>query len=84
MKQLKFWVNYTMLIDTIANFPDILTQSRDVFEQVRDFAATELTKQNHDNEYGIIHGDFWTGKYDQISAFPWFLDIARVLTNVVS
>lgn len=65
MKQLKFWVNYTMLIDTIANFPDILDQSRDVFEQVRDFAATELTKQNHDDEYGIIHGDFWTGKYAQ-------------------
>ncbi|CAI7646087.1 unnamed protein product [Penicillium pancosmium] len=35
--------------------------SRDVFEQVRDFAATELTKENHDDGFGIIHGDFWTG-----------------------
>lgn len=62
MKDLKFWVNYTMLLDTIANFPNILGESRQVFEQVRDFAAAELTRQDHGNEYGIIHGDFWTGK----------------------
>lgn len=65
MRQLKFWVNYTMLLDTIANFPDILDPSRHVFEQVRDFAASELTKQDHDDEFGIIHGDFWIGKYVQ-------------------
>lgn len=61
MKELKFWVNYTILIDTIANFPHILEKSRHVFEEVRDFAAAELTKQDHGDEYGIIHGDFWTG-----------------------
>jgi hypothetical protein len=62
MKDLKFYVNYSMLMDTIANFPSILEESRGVFEEVRTFAAAELTKDAHDDEYGLIHGDFWTGK----------------------
>lgn len=63
MKGVKFYVNYTMLIDTIGNFPDILEESRDVFEQVRDFAAAEMKREDSDHKYGVIHGDFWTGKY---------------------
>lgn len=63
MKDLKFWVNYTLLLDTIGNFPDILEGSRDILEKVRDLAAAELEQQSHDNGYGVIHGDFWTGKY---------------------
>jgi hypothetical protein len=26
-------------------------------------AAAELERQNYDEGYGVIHGDFWTGKY---------------------
>jgi hypothetical protein len=63
MKELKFWVNYTMLMNTIENFPDILEKDRDIFEKVRDLAAAELERQNYDEGYGVIHGDFWTGKY---------------------
>ncbi|KAG0159571.1 hypothetical protein PDIDSM_7093 [Penicillium digitatum] len=61
MKDLKFWVNYTMLLDTIENFPSILGGDRDVFEKIRNLAAAELDRQSHDDEYGAIHGDFWTG-----------------------
>ncbi|OQD72107.1 hypothetical protein PENPOL_c001G00212 [Penicillium polonicum] len=61
MKDLKFWVNYTMLLDTIENFPDILEGNREIFEKVRDLAAAELEQQSHDDGYGVIHGDFWTG-----------------------
>ncbi|KAJ5616366.1 hypothetical protein N7537_001480 [Penicillium hordei] len=61
MKDLKFWVNYTMLLDTIENFPDILEGNRDIFEKIRDLAAAELEQRSHDNGYGVIHGDFWTG-----------------------
>ncbi|CAI7613835.1 unnamed protein product [Penicillium discolor] len=61
MKDLKFWVNYTLLLDTIENFPDILEGNRDIFEKVRDLAAAELEQQSHDDGYGVIHGDFWTG-----------------------
>jgi hypothetical protein len=63
MRDLKFYINYTMLIDTIPNFPGILEESRDVFEKVRDMAADELKNIDDTDDYGIIHGDFWTGKY---------------------
>ncbi|KAJ5818809.1 hypothetical protein N7474_004400 [Penicillium riverlandense] len=61
MKDLKFYVNYSMLLDTMANFPDILEESRGVFEEVHKFAAAELKQEDNDDEYGLIHGDFWTG-----------------------
>lgn len=63
MKDLKFYVNYTMLIDTIPNFPQILGESHDVLKEVRDLAAAELKEPGESEGYGIIHGDFWTGKY---------------------
>lgn len=62
LKDLKFYINYTWLLDTIENFPAILEGSREVFEKVRDFAAGELKRTELDNEYNVIHGDFWTGK----------------------
>jgi 5-methylthioribose kinase len=62
MKDLKFYINYSMLLDTIANFPGILEESRGVFGEVHKFAAAELKKEDNDDEYGLIHGDFWTGK----------------------
>lgn len=62
MKDIKFYVNYSMLLDTIANFPGILEESRGVLEEVHKFAAAELKKEDRDDEYGLIHGDFWTGK----------------------
>jgi hypothetical protein len=62
LKDLKFYINYTWLLDTIGNYPAILEDSREIFEKVRDFAAEELKKTEYDDEYNVIHGDFWTGK----------------------
>lgn len=62
LKNLKFYINYTWLLDTIGNFPAILADSREIFEKVRDFAAEELKRTELDDEYNVIHGDFWTGK----------------------
>ncbi|KAJ5545400.1 hypothetical protein N7461_007704 [Penicillium sp. DV-2018c] len=61
MKDLKFYVNYTMLMDTIENFPGLLEETRGVFDEVRNYAAAESKREDHDDGYGIIHGDFWTG-----------------------
>ncbi|KAJ5666059.1 uncharacterized protein N7477_008507 [Penicillium maclennaniae] len=61
MKELKFHVNYSMLMDTIANFPGVLEESRGVFEEVKNHAAGEMKRSDHNREFGIIHGDFWTG-----------------------
>ncbi|KAJ5325274.1 hypothetical protein MYU51_020841 [Penicillium brevicompactum] len=61
MQQLKFYANYTLLVESVSSFPAILEESRGIFEQVRDLAAAELERRVHDDEYGVIHGDFWTG-----------------------
>jgi hypothetical protein len=62
LKDLKLYINYTWLLDTIGNFPEILNGSRDVFEKVHDRAAEELKRTEYDDDYNVIHGDFWTGK----------------------
>jgi hypothetical protein len=62
LKNLKFYINYTWLLDTIGNFPAILEDSREIFEKARDFAAEELKRTELDDGYNVIHGDFWTGK----------------------
>ncbi|KAJ6109936.1 hypothetical protein N7486_002171 [Penicillium sp. IBT 16267x] len=61
MKDLKFYINYPMLMNTIVNFPGILEESRNVFEELKNFAAEEMKKSDQENDIGIIHGDFWTG-----------------------
>lgn len=63
LKGLKHYINYSMLLETIPNFPAILEADRSTFEKVRDYAATEPQEAEHGSDYGVIHGDFWTGKY---------------------
>lgn len=60
MAELKFSVNYNNLVKTVGKFPDMLEESRDVFEKVRGMAKEEIGK-SHGNGFGLIHGDFWTG-----------------------
>lgn len=62
MKELKYQVNYEILMRTIDEFPDLLEGSRKVFGKVRDSARTELGKKKEREGFGLIHGDFWTGK----------------------
>jgi hypothetical protein len=58
MRDLKFVINYTTLVATVENFPEILEVSKGVFESV-----AKKTKEELDREKGsLIHGDFWSGK----------------------
>jgi fructosamine-3-kinase len=58
MRDLKFEINYTTLVATVENFPEILEVSKGVFESV-----AKKTKEELDREKGsLIHGDFWSGK----------------------
>ncbi|KAI0976071.1 kinase-like domain-containing protein [Xylaria arbuscula] len=58
MQQLKQFINYSWLLDRVAQFPSILDEARDVFEKVKDMAAKELEDES---QVQAIHGDFWTG-----------------------
>lgn len=63
MKQVKLYVTYGMLLQTVDNFPEILGESRELFEKVHAFAMAESKNEVLGDLNGIIHGDFWTGKY---------------------
>jgi hypothetical protein len=58
MQKLKHMVNYTMLVDTVANFPSILADAKETFEKIKEATADEL----HSSHLQVTHGDFWTGK----------------------
>lgn len=57
MKELKFQVNYQTLVATVDRFPEILENSKSVFESVRDDVRSTLDT----HEGVLIHGDFWSG-----------------------
>jgi thiamine kinase-like enzyme len=65
MKTLKHRINYVDLLRMVEKFPEILEGSRSILESVSDMAAKELAERDdgEGEEFGIIHGDFWTGKY---------------------
>jgi hypothetical protein len=58
MQKLKHMVNYTMLVDTVANFPSILADAKETFEKIKEATGDELRNSN----LQVTHGDFWTGK----------------------
>jgi hypothetical protein len=73
MRKLKYDVTYGSFINVLENFPDVLGSDKGVrktLEKARDTAATEFeqhpARNPHDeveeDGWGIIHGDFWTGK----------------------
>lgn len=59
LQQLKHLINFSWLLDRVAQFPAILGEAKDVFEKVSDMAAKELEDEDR---LQVIHGDFWTGK----------------------
>jgi Sec-independent protein translocase protein TatA len=58
MQKIKHMVNYSTVVDTVANFPSILADAKETFEQIKEATAAELQRP----DLQITHGDFWTGK----------------------
>ncbi|KAI0194991.1 kinase-like domain-containing protein [Astrocystis sublimbata] len=58
LQQLKHFINYSWLLDRVEQFPKILSEAKEVFEKVKDMAASEL---GDESALQVIHGDFWTG-----------------------
>jgi hypothetical protein len=59
-RKLKLSVNYGLLIAVIDRMPHVLEESRGLFLKVKQ--EVEARREKTDQEMGIIHGDFWTGK----------------------
>jgi len=65
MRKLKYLISYETFIKMLEQFPEILAGSRKILEKVKDMAEKEFQKTAEDvtgEEWGVIHGDFWSGK----------------------
>ncbi|KAI0444707.1 kinase-like domain-containing protein [Xylaria telfairii] len=62
MRKLKYTITYDAYLKVLENhFPDLLEDHRPLLEQVRNMAAEGFEKVSEGLDWGLIHGDFWTG-----------------------
>ncbi|KAH6681391.1 kinase-like domain-containing protein [Halenospora varia] len=64
MRKLKYHISYDTFINVLEQFPDVLGDYKKTLEDVKGIATKEFEKTPSDEEgeeWGIIHGDFWTG-----------------------
>jgi hypothetical protein len=59
MQALKHMINYDWMIQRIDQFPEILSDSKEVLTRVKEEALSELESTE---KLTCIHGDFWPGK----------------------
>lgn len=65
MREVRYEISYGAFIDVVKRFPKIWEANKRILEEVRSMAATEYAKmpeEDEENGWGLIHGDFWTGK----------------------
>jgi hypothetical protein len=66
MRKIRYATSYGAFINVVQKFPEIWEARRKALEEVRDMATAEYAKTPQDNvgeKGGVIHGDFWAGKY---------------------
>ncbi|RYC61629.1 peptidase [Xylaria longipes] len=65
MRKLKYAITYDAYLKVLDDhFPDLLEDYRPLLEQVQNVASNEFEKASedrHGDNWGPIHGDFWTG-----------------------
>ncbi|KAI6083685.1 kinase-like domain-containing protein [Hypoxylon rubiginosum] len=64
MRKLKYLITYDAFIGNLEQFPDVLQDYKQVLNDLKLMASKEFEKTAGDGEgeeWGIIHGDFWTG-----------------------
>jgi hypothetical protein len=65
MRKLKYQISYHSFIEVLERFPEVLGGYKKTLEEVREMASTEFERtasDGNEKEWGLIHGDFWTGK----------------------
>jgi hypothetical protein len=68
MRDLKRRITYDTIVSILAKYPNVRREYQKELEEIQNVArkefAIESTEVAHGSqEWGIIHGDFWTGKY---------------------
>jgi hypothetical protein len=65
MRQIRYAISYGAFTDVVQKFPKVWECNRKALEEVRDMANAEYAKTTEDKageDWGIIYGDFWSGK----------------------
>ena len=66
MRKLKLKITYQAFMGVLENFPELLEGKREILEQVRIEAVENLEREEggeeNSDDWGLIHGDLWTGK----------------------
>lgn len=74
MRKLKYGLTYGGFLPVLEHFPELLDGHMKTLETIQDTMAREferpLTEQ--DEDWGLVHGDFWPGKY--VTLPPFLLD----------
>jgi hypothetical protein len=65
MRKLKRFITYDGFLGVLENYPELLQGRKKTLEAIRDIMAKEFEKPptEEDENWGLIHGDFWSGKY---------------------
>ncbi|TAQ85260.1 hypothetical protein B7494_g6422 [Chlorociboria aeruginascens] len=64
MRQIRYAVSYGAFTEIVRKFPEVWERNKTALEEVRDMATVEYAKTTEENageDWGIIHGDFWSG-----------------------
>lgn len=77
MRRLKRRVTCDSFIGVLENFPDIYEPHATTLDLFKDMAQQEFQRlpglTDEEDGWGVIHADFWSGKYVYISTFHCYL-----------
>jgi len=66
MRQLKRSITYDSILTVLENYPELLVGHEGALTEIRDVMRREFERpprydEDEEEEWGIIHGDFWSG-----------------------
>jgi hypothetical protein len=62
MRELRYSISYGAFMEIVQKFPDIWNANKTTLEEVVNMAKAEYAMSTGGQNWGIIHGDFWSGK----------------------
>lgn len=65
MRKIRYKISYGAFVDILKKFPEIRRAKGHILEEVERMATAEYARLPHIEpslSWGIIHGDFWSGK----------------------
>lgn len=65
MRELKRMITYDAVLGVLENYPELLTGHKETLETIRDAMGKEFEKmpgEETGEDWGVIHGDYWSGK----------------------